>query len=89
MEKKFERDTFHLQPLSIEDAERVLAKTRDFVSFLESSGTSTHPDVRVMLNVCTTSIAGLVGQVEASKLRGNTKDEMDHWEENGIQAVPI
>lgn len=89
--KNFEREKYHLTPLPLELAEKVLAHTREFVATLEQSGASTHPAVRSMVNACTLVLAGLVGQVEAGKVKARLEagevipDEMDIWEKVGMK----
>lgn len=83
--KHFERETYHMKSLPVELAESVLTKTREFIEFLQQSGASTHPDVRIVLNAAEGSLAGLVGQVEAGKVKQRVAagefvpDEMDNW----------
>jgi hypothetical protein len=88
MTKNFQRETYNLKPLPLELAEQVLAHTREYVEFLKQSGASTHPDVRAIVFTCERSFAGLVGQIEAAKVRarGGGEDEMDAWERDGIKA---
>lgn len=87
--KNADRDTFHLKPLPRALAEEVLAKTQKLVEFLEQSGASTHPDVRLIVHACTLPMAGLIGQIETAKIQeaGGGTDEMDAWERNGITPV--
>jgi hypothetical protein len=92
-ERKFgSNNEYHLnQPLPKGVAAEILAKTQEFVEFLESTKTTTHPVVRAIHNSVTLQIAGLVGLVEAEKVReaGGGEDEMDAWERNGIVAKPF
>jgi len=80
------RNSFHLKPLPVKLGEEVIARTREFLAFLERSGASTHPDVRQIHNTVELHLATLVGQNEAEKIReaGGGPDEMDNWLEGGL-----
>jgi hypothetical protein len=61
---------YHLnQPLPNGVAAEILEKTREFIEFLESTKTTTHPIVRALHNSAELQVAGLVGLVEAEKVR--------------------
>ena len=74
------------QPLPKGVAAEILAKTREYVEFLESTKTTTHPIVRALHNGASLQVAGLIGLVEAEKIReaGGGRDEMDVWLDNDI-----
>jgi hypothetical protein len=74
------------QPLPKGVPEQILAKAREFLEFLDSTKTTTHPTVRAMYHGVDLQIASLVGMVEAEKAReaGGGRDEMDVWLDNDI-----
>lgn len=61
---------YHLnQPLPPGVAAKVLAESRAFLEFLQSTKTTTHPTIRALFHAVELQIAGLVGLVEAEKVR--------------------
>ena len=89
MPEKFGHNTYRLnEPLPTGVAAEILANARAFLEFLNSTKTTTHPIVRALQSGVELQIAGLVGLVEAEKVRerGGGEDEMDGWHKNGWTA---
>lgn len=85
--KKFgHNNSYHLNgPLPKGVAAEILTNAREFLEFLDSTKTTTHPVVRTMYHAVELQLASLVGLVEAEKTRETGgPDEMDTWLDNGI-----
>jgi hypothetical protein len=85
MAENFEKDrqTYQLNPLPVELAKEVMAKSEEFLKFLTSKGTTTHPAVRAITSTLEKSLTQLKAETMVQEL-GPGHDEMDSWLESGI-----
>jgi len=68
--KNHNRNQYQLrQPLPKGAAAEILSKTREFIEFLDSTKTTTHPVIRSLRNSAELQLGSLVGLVEAERWR--------------------